>query len=149
MRGRTAEFWLKQLISYEIGCFYISPKQLKIGKVRRQSMAWSSLSSLVGVSPPASSALPRHVFPRLLFTDSQPHRLYRTACGRGGGTKSSRPIRGGSWKCEGMLLTLGELGCAAGGLQAVLKFFDCRFSLILRAFPAFHCSVILCGNHEK
>ncbi len=44
---------------------------------------------------------------------------------------------------------LGELRRAAGGLEAVLKFFDCRFSLILRAFPAFHCSVILCGNHEK
>jgi len=46
-------------------------------------------------------------------------------------------------------LSLGELRCTARCLQTVLKFFDCRFSLILRAFPAFHCSVILCGNHEK
>ena len=44
---------------------------------------------------------------------------------------------------------LAELRRATSGLEAVLKFFDCRFSLILRAFPAFHCSVILCGNHEK
>ncbi len=37
---------------------------------------WTSLSSLAGVSPPASSASPHPVFPRLLFTDSQPLRLY-------------------------------------------------------------------------
>ena len=37
------------------------------------------MSSLAGVSPPASSASPHPVFPRLLFTDSQLLRLYPTA----------------------------------------------------------------------
>ena len=30
-----------------------------------------------------------------------------------------------------------------------MKFFDCRFSLIFRAFPAFCLSVIRCADHKK
>ena len=37
---------------------------------------------------------------------------------------------GRHFKKSGEKLALGELGSAAGGFQAVLKFFDCRFSLI-------------------
>ena len=44
---------------------------------------------------------------------------------------------------------LAELRCATGSLQTVLKFFDCRFSLIFRAFPAFCLSVIRCADHKK
>ena len=46
-------------------------------------------------------------------------------------------------------LSLAELRCATSGFEAVLKFFDCRFSLIFRAFPAFCLSVIRCADHKK
>ena len=49
--------------------------QLNIPVQEAVRSAGSTLSSLAGDSPPASSASPRPVFPRLLFTDSQPHRL--------------------------------------------------------------------------
>ena len=48
-----------------------------------------------------------------------------------------------------VLLTLGELGCATGGLQTVLREFLSCFLLILRAFPAFGFSVIRCADHKK
>ena len=48
-----------------------------------------------------------------------------------------------------VLLTLGELGCATGGLQTVLREFLSCFSLIFRAFPAFCFSVIRCADHKK
>ena len=48
-----------------------------------------------------------------------------------------------------VLLTLGELGCATGGLQTVLREFLSCFSLIFRAFPAFGFSVIRCADHKK
>ncbi|MDE7221048.1 MAG: hypothetical protein K2O45_15755 [Oscillospiraceae bacterium] len=48
-------------------------KSVKFGG---KNVAWTALSSLTGVSPPASSALPHRIFPRLLFTDSQVYRLY-------------------------------------------------------------------------
>ena len=35
----------------------------------------------------------------------------------------------------GIKLTLAELGSATGSLEAVLKFSDCRFSLIFQGFP--------------
>lgn len=44
---------------------------------------------------------------------------------------------------------LGELGSTTGGLQTVLKFFDCRFSLIFRAFLPFRFSVVLFLNHKN
>ncbi len=44
---------------------------------------------------------------------------------------------------------LGELGSPTGGLEAVLKFFDCRFSLIFRAFLPFQVSVVLFLNHKN
>ena len=44
---------------------------------------------------------------------------------------------------------LAELGCTTCSLQTVLKFFNCRFSLIFRAFPAFCFSVIRCADHKK
>ena len=46
-------------------------------------------------------------------------------------------------------LSLAELRSATSGFEAVLKFFDCRFSLIFRAFPAFCLSVIRCADHKK
>ena len=45
--------------------------------------------------------------------------------------------------------TLGELGSATCSLEAVLKFFDCRFSLIFRAFLPFRFSVVLFLNHKN
>ena len=48
-----------------------------------------------------------------------------------------------------VLLTLGELGCATGGLQTVLREFLSCFPLILRDFPAFRLSVIRCADHKK
>ena len=47
----------------------------KLVKFGGKNVAWTALSSLTGVSPPASSALPHRIFPRLLFTDSQVCRL--------------------------------------------------------------------------
>ena len=44
---------------------------------------------------------------------------------------------------------LGELGSTTGGLQTGLKFFDCRFSLIFRAFLPFWFSVVLFLNHKN
>ena len=46
-------------------------------------------------------------------------------------------------------LALGELRRATGGFEAVLKFFDCRFSLIFRAFLPFRFSVVLFLNHKN
>ena len=46
-------------------------------------------------------------------------------------------------------LALGELRCATGGLQTVLREFLSCFPLILRAFPAFCLSVIRCADHKK
>ena len=46
-------------------------------------------------------------------------------------------------------LSLAELRCATSGFEAVLKFFNCRFPLIFRAFPAFCFSVIRCADHKK
>lgn len=46
-------------------------------------------------------------------------------------------------------LSLAELRSATSGFEAVLKFFNCRFSLIFRAFPAFCFSVIRCADHKK
>ena len=43
--------------------------------------------------------------------------------------------------------TLGELGSATGGLEAVLNISMVRFSLILRAFSHFLLSVVLFLNH--
>ena len=40
-----------------------------------KNRAWTALSSLASNRPPASSVLPRPMFPSLLFTDSQAHRL--------------------------------------------------------------------------
>lgn len=56
---------------------------------------------------------------------------------------------GRHFKRSGEKLALGELGSAAGGLQAVLKFFDCRFSLIFRAFLPFRFLVVLFLNHKN
>ena len=44
---------------------------------------------------------------------------------------------------------LAELRRATGSLEAVLREFSSRFSLIFRAFPALCLSVILYGNHKK
>lgn len=44
---------------------------------------------------------------------------------------------------------LGELRSATGGLETVLKFFDCRFSLIFRAFLPFRFLVVLFLNHKN
>lgn len=44
---------------------------------------------------------------------------------------------------------LGELGSATGGLQTVLKFFDCHFPLIFWAFLPFRFSVVLFLNHKN
>ena len=44
---------------------------------------------------------------------------------------------------------LAELGCTTCSLQTVLKFFDCRFSLIFRAFLPFRFSVVLFLNHKN
>lgn len=44
---------------------------------------------------------------------------------------------------------LAELGCTTCSLQTVLKFFDCRFSLIFRAFLPFQVSVVLFLNHKN
>ena len=46
-------------------------------------------------------------------------------------------------------LALAELGRTAGSLEAVLKFFDCRFSLIFRAFLPFRFLVVLFLNHKN
>lgn len=46
-------------------------------------------------------------------------------------------------------LSLAELRCATCGFEAVLKFFDCRFPLIFRAFLPFHFSVVLFLNHKN
>ena len=45
--------------------------------------------------------------------------------------------------------TLGELGSATGGLEAVLNISMVRFSLILRAFSHFLLSVVLFLNHRN
>ena len=44
---------------------------------------------------------------------------------------------------------LGELRCTTCSLQTVLKFFDCCFSLIFRAFLPFRFSVVLFLNHKN
>ena len=46
-------------------------------------------------------------------------------------------------------LSLWELRCTTSSLQTVLKFFDCRFSLIFRAFLPFQVSVVLFLNHKN
>ena len=46
-------------------------------------------------------------------------------------------------------LSLAELRSATSGFEAVLKFFDCRFSLIFRAFLPFRVSVVLFLNHKN
>ena len=46
-------------------------------------------------------------------------------------------------------LSLAELRSATSGFEAVLKFFDCRFSLIFRAFLPFRFSVVLFLNHKN
>ena len=56
---------------------------------------------------------------------------------------------GRHFKRSGEKLALGELGSAAGGLQAVLREFLSCFSLIFPAFPAFCFSVIRCADHKK
>lgn len=46
-------------------------------------------------------------------------------------------------------LSLAELRCSTSCLETVLKFFDCRFSLIFRAFLPFRVSVVLFLNHKN
>ena len=52
-------------------------------------------------------------------------------------------------KSEFLRLSLAELRCSTSCLETVLKFFDCRFSLILRAFLPFRFSVVLFLNHKN
>ena len=40
-------------------------------------------------------------------------------------------------------------GARRAALRPGLKFFDCRFPLIFRAFPAFCLSVIRCADHKN
>ncbi len=46
-------------------------------------------------------------------------------------------------------LSLAELRSATSCFETVLKFFDCRFSLIFRAFLPFRFSVVLFLNHKN
>ena len=46
-------------------------------------------------------------------------------------------------------LSLAELRSATSCFETVLKFFDCRFSLIFRAFLPFQVSVVLFLNHKN
>ena len=46
-------------------------------------------------------------------------------------------------------LSLAELRSATGGLETVLKFFDCHFPLIFWAFLPFRFSVVLFLNHKN
>ena len=78
----------------------------KSAKFGGENRAWTSLSSLAGDSPPASSASPRPVFPRLLFTDSQPHRLYRFSAAIG---LSSFFISGSNWGRTAPMMYLSAL----------------------------------------
>ena len=52
-------------------------------------------------------------------------------------------------KSEFLRLSLAELRCSTSCLETVLKFFDCRFSLIFRAFLPFQVSVVLFLNHKN
>ena len=52
-------------------------------------------------------------------------------------------------KSEFLRLSLAELRCSTSCLETVLKFFDCRFSLIFRAFLPFRFSVVLFLNHKN
>ena len=47
------------------------------------------------------------------------------------------------------LLTLAELRSATCGLETVLKFSVCRFSLIFRAFSGLHSAVVLSLNQRN
>ena len=53
------------------------------------------------------------------------------------------------WKSVNPRLTLGELARSSCFFESVLKFFDCRFSLIFRAFLPFRVSVVLFLNHKN
>ena len=46
-------------------------------------------------------------------------------------------------------LSLAELRSATSCFETVLRFFDCRFSLIFRAFFPFRVSVVLFLNHKN
>ena len=84
----------------------------------------------------------RGKFPRLIFPCPVPSGLpHRSHC---------VPMNMNPW-VSGIFskLALGELRRATGGFETVLKFFNCRFSLIFRAFPAFCFSVIRCADHKK
>lgn len=52
-------------------------------------------------------------------------------------------------KSEFLRLSLAELRCSTSCLETVLKFFDCRFSLIFRAFLPFRFLVVLFLNHKN
>ena len=53
----------------------------------------------------------------------------------------------GSWPSR--RLSLAELRSTTSCFETVLKFFDCRFSLIFRAFLPFQVSVVLFLNHKN
>ena len=84
----------------------------------------------------------RGKFPRLIFSCPVPSGLpHRSHC---------VPMNMNPW-VSGIFskLALGELRRATCSLETVLKFFDCRFSLIFRAFLPFRFSVVLFLNHKN
>lgn len=66
-----------------------------------------------------------------------------------GQRKARDPANLGLWKRYSDRSALAELRRATGGFEAVLKFFDCHFSLIFRAFLPFQFSVVLFLNHKN
>lgn len=63
--------------------------------------------------------------------------------------KNCQSIRTGSFANRLKKSALGELGRATGGLQAVLKFSDCRFSLIFQGFPGLSLKIAPPFNHKN
>ena len=92
----------------------------------------------------------RGKFPRLIFSCPVPSGLpHRSHCV----PMNMNPWFSGLfepfWYSLSSRLSLAELRSATSCFETVLKFFNCRFSLIFRAFPAFCFSVIRCADHKK